>query len=149
VTDWPGAIVVYAPRLAAVLGTYFTLIPEKEGTAPLASEILKVSVGIFERGPRGSLRTLTASEPVFVIVAATLRCSTLSTASGPRGFYELGTMSCNVRFCIPVTFKVKDGVAETATASDARARRDARRVEVNMLQYRMLKMSNDVMKEVN
>jgi len=125
VTDWPGAMVVYAPGLAAVLGTYFTLIPEKEGTAPLASEILKVSAGIFERGPRGSLRTLTASEPVFAIVAATLRCSTLSTASGPRGFYELGTMSCNGRFCIPVTFTERDGAAETETATEARARRDA------------------------
>ena len=97
-TDWPGAIVVYAPRLAAVLGTYFTLIPEKEGAAPLASEILKVSVGIFERGPRGSLRTLTASEPVFVIVATILRCSTLSTASGPKRLFELGTMNRNGLF---------------------------------------------------
>jgi len=52
-------------------------------------------------------------------------------------------------FCIPVTFKDRDGAAETATASEARARRDARRVEVNMLQDQSSKTTTDAGKEVD
>lgn len=75
---------VYAPIVAAVLGTYLTLIPVKEGLAPVPSVMAKVSVGSFDSGPRGSLRTLIVSSPVLVIVATTLRLSTVLTCSGPR-----------------------------------------------------------------
>ncbi len=69
---------------AATAGTYFTLIPVKEGVAPVASlVILKVSAGNFDRGLRGSLSNLTVSSPVFVRVAVTLRFSTVLTDAGP------------------------------------------------------------------
>lgn len=86
---------MYPLFAAATSGTYFTLAPVKVGFAPVASlVILKVSAGSFDRGLRGSLRSLRVSSPVFVRVAVTLRFSTVLTDSGPKRAIR-DVASCN------------------------------------------------------
>ena len=123
-TDWPGSRIVYASRAAAVLGTYFSLIPVNEGWAPLASVIINVSVGSLFNGPRGSLRTFRVSPPVLVIVATIWRCSIESTACAPEE-------KMNIRFIdetgnLPLSLMESDRVAEAEATRAVRATKAAR-----------------------
>ena len=86
----PGAKVVKAPASAATLGTYLALIPVKAAPAPWELVMEKVFAGSFDRGLLGSFNSLTVSSPVFVMVAVTLRSSTVLTDSGPEDVeYEI------------------------------------------------------------
>jgi hypothetical protein len=67
----------------AAEGTYFTLMPVNIGERPLASVMVNVLAGSFERGLRGSLRIFKVSVPVLVTVATSLRFSTSVTVSEP------------------------------------------------------------------
>jgi hypothetical protein len=100
-TDCPGAMVVKACFEAATSGIYFALIPEKEGRAPSAEVISKVSAGKVERGERGSLSSLTVSSPVFVTVAVTLRSSVEVIESEPEYDCESDNyvLSRNIHTC--------------------------------------------------
>lgn len=85
-TDAPGARTVNEDSLfflATYEGEYFTFTPENLGVAPVASVMVKVSVGVVDRAVRGSLRSFNVSSPVLTNVATTFSWSTPVTASGP------------------------------------------------------------------
>ena len=100
---------------AALLREYLTLTPVKSGLAPSPVVMAKVLVGKECRALRGSLRSLSVSSPVLVMVVTTFKFSTPSTAAGP------------------VTSSDRPGAAETAVAATARAINEDRRELENML----------------
>lgn len=115
--DWPGVSTVNAsslPTATALAGTYLTLIPVKDGTAPAASLIANVSAGSLFNGPLGSFSSFKVSSPVFVTVVTTLRFWTPSTESGPE------------------TCRESPGAAEAAIAERTRPERAVRTMDENI-----------------
>lgn len=85
-TDWPGAKTVKESALpcsATLCGEYFTLTPVKAASVPLTPLIENVLVGVFERGPWGSLRSVKVSLPVLNRAADICKFSTPCTRSAP------------------------------------------------------------------
>jgi hypothetical protein len=121
--DCPGARTVKEsspPFAATVAGTYFTLTPVKVGLFPAALVMENVSAGIFDIGPRGSLRIVMFSLPMLVSVVTSLRFSTPSTESGPGETLQTEKADEDARIVIPETFNESPGAAETATAEITR-----------------------------
>jgi len=79
----PGARIVYPPDLAAISGEYFMNIPVNVGRPPFAWTMENLSTGSLDANVRGSSKRFTVSLPVLVMVASTLKSSTLPTLLGP------------------------------------------------------------------
>ena len=62
---------------------YLALMPVNCGTAPAELLMAKVFAGSVLSAELGSLKSLSVSSPVFVIVVVTLRFSTSVTSEGP------------------------------------------------------------------
>lgn len=116
-TDSPGARTVKAlrPFSAAVLSEYFALMPVNCGAAPAELPMRNVFAGSVLSAEFGSLKSLSVSSPVFVIVVTTFRFSTSVTSEGPA------------------TLRDTDWVAEAVIAESATEASAALRVAENIL----------------
>lgn len=137
-TDSPGARTVKSPTSTAVVGTYLTLTPVKEGWAPVTSVIANVSVGSLFKGPRGSFKILSVSSPVLVSVVDIFRFSTVLTEAGPVLAFSIASSMKAEKNHLPAIVRDSDCDADTIATSDARERN----VPVRDWENMMMKMDN-------